>query len=48
MTSTSQQHFYPIGTAGVAWGDAEKAQWFAHADVKHRQVFLRASKVNVG
>ncbi|MDO9145487.1 hypothetical protein [Rhodoferax sp.] len=23
----SHSHFYPIGTAGLAWGSAELAQW---------------------
>ena len=23
------KHFYPIGTAGQAWGDAERAEWLA-------------------
>ena len=24
-------HFYPIGTAGVAWGARERAAWLARA-----------------
>ena len=23
------EHFYPVGTAGKAWGDEERAQWLA-------------------
>ncbi|MDF1838817.1 MAG: M14 family metallocarboxypeptidase [Planctomycetota bacterium] len=26
--SSPQERFYPIGTPGVPWGDAEKAQWY--------------------
>jgi hypothetical protein len=29
-------HFYPVGTAGTAWGETEKAAWFALADDKKR------------
>jgi hypothetical protein len=28
-TASSSPHFYPVGTAGKAWGDAERAQWLA-------------------
>jgi len=29
-------HFYPIGKPGVAWGEAERAEWLSRADVKSR------------
>jgi hypothetical protein len=33
---TAAKHFYPIGTAGKAWGDAERAQWFQRAGTVKR------------
>ncbi|WP_341502284.1 M14 family metallocarboxypeptidase [Gallaecimonas sp. GXIMD4217] len=30
----SEQHFYPIGTPGQAWSEAEKAQWLASQNIK--------------
>eukprot|EP00443_Scrippsiella_acuminata_P111371 CAMPEP_0115743738 /NCGR_PEP_ID=MMETSP0272-20121206/91231_1 /TAXON_ID=71861 /ORGANISM="Scrippsiella trochoidea, Strain CCMP3099" /LENGTH=71 /DNA_ID=CAMNT_0003188567 /DNA_START=8 /DNA_END=219 /DNA_ORIENTATION=+ len=29
-------HFYPIGTAGLKWGDNEHAAWLQRADIKKR------------
>lgn len=29
-------HFYPVGSAGKAWGDAERAQWLKLAGVVKR------------
>jgi hypothetical protein len=35
-TDEEKQHFYPIGTPGQAWGEAERAQWLARAGTVKR------------
>ena len=35
-TSPSAAAFYPIGTPGQPWGDAERAQWLAQQRVQRR------------
>ena len=30
------EHFYPVGSAGNAWGDEERAQWLKHVGVVKR------------
>lgn len=34
--SGSNKHFYPIGSAGTAWGELERAAWIKHAGIIHR------------
>lgn len=36
---------YPIGTAGVPWGDQEKAQWFAQQSIKRSYADQVRSKI---